>query len=187
MDGLDDLSKSLLALLSYISVSYWEKVIAASLFVVIITEKNFASLLHMFLVNKKQNWKEQITLGGMQEWNLLTKSTLFQVNISSTHMTLYDTQLCHSTLEGKLGAFSWRLYKKLSVWNYCLYALAVLPVICAFIICDYVNIMNGRTASQGFCFSVWFSAIHPSAIHLSNICWFNTICQTLLLSWGIQG
>ena len=53
MDGLDDLSKSLLALLSYISVSYWEKVIAASLFVVIITEKNFASLLHFADVSSK--------------------------------------------------------------------------------------------------------------------------------------
>lgn len=38
-----------------------------------------------------------------------------EVNISSTPVTLNDTQLCHSTLEGKLGTFSWKLYKKLSV------------------------------------------------------------------------
>ena len=38
-----------------------------------------------------------------------------EVNISSTPVTLYDTQLCHSTLEGKLGTFSWRLYKELSL------------------------------------------------------------------------
>ena len=38
-------------------------------------------------------------------------------HISSTPVTLCDTQLCHHTLEGKLGTFSWRRYKKLSLWN----------------------------------------------------------------------
>lgn len=56
MDGLGNLSKSLLALLFYSSVSDWENVIPDSLFV----------------NKKKQNLKEQIALGKMQEWIFLT-------------------------------------------------------------------------------------------------------------------